>query len=85
MAGILQAIQPGLAEVHGAVVFVHDLAGLQLLAAQADHQGFATQVGVARQVAHRANRDIGIAGGDGHATAVAVGQGHDIVDVGVLG
>ncbi|MNH04406.1 hypothetical protein D3C79_637000 [compost metagenome] len=84
-AGVLQAVQPGVAEVHRGVVVVHHLAGLEFFTAQADDQRLATEVGVARQVAHGADRNIGIAGVDRHAAAVAVGDGHHVVDVGVLG
>ncbi|MCY1417904.1 hypothetical protein D9M71_334500 [compost metagenome] len=64
---------------------MHHLAGLQLFAAQADNQCLAAQVGVARQVAHGADRDVGVACVDGHAAAIAVGNGHHVIDVGVLG
>ena len=85
MAGILQAIQPRLAQVHGAVVVVHHLAGLELFTAQADHQGFAAQIGVARQVAHGADGNVGIRRRNRHAAAVAVGQRHHVIDMRVLG
>ncbi|MNO69093.1 hypothetical protein D3C76_599420 [compost metagenome] len=84
-AGILQAVQPRVTEVYRRIVVMHDLAGLQFFAAQADDQRFATKVGVARQVAHGADRDVGIAGIDRHAAAVAVGDGDHVIDVGVLG
>ena len=84
-AGVLQAVQPRLAQVYRRVVVVHHLAGLQLFTAEADDQRLATQVGVARQVAHGADRNVGIAGVDGHATAITMGDGHHVIDVGVLG
>ena len=57
--------------------------GLQLLAAQADHQHLAAEVGVQRQVAHRADRDDRVGCVDRHAAAVAVLQRDHAVDVGV--
>ena len=64
---------------------MHDLPGLQFLATQADHQRLAPQVRVARQIAHRANRDVRVGGGDRHAAAVTVGQCDHVIDVRVLG
>ncbi|MNH19042.1 hypothetical protein D3C79_787660 [compost metagenome] len=84
-AGILQAVQPWVAEVHRGVVVVHHLAGLQFFTAQADHQCLAAKVGVARQVAHGADRDVSVAGVDCHTAAVAVGNGYHVIDVGVFG
>ena len=82
---ILQAVQPRLAQIHRAVALVHHLPGLQFLAAQADDQGFATQVRVARQIAYGADRDVRVSGSDRHPAAVAVGERHHVIDVRVLG
>src|SRR5690606_7076359 len=85
-AGVLQAEQPVLL-VHavGELIAIHQLVGLQLLAAQADHQRLAAEIGVATDVVQGANRHHGVRRVDRHAAAVAVRQRHHIVDVGVPG
>ena len=55
--------------------------GLQLLAAQAHHHHLAAEVRVERDVAQRADRDLGAGGVDGHAAAIGVLQADDVVDV----
>ncbi|MDR6356217.1 hypothetical protein Q3H58_002888 [Pseudomonas psychrotolerans] len=81
---ILQAEQPGFFILPGGeVVARHQLAGLQLLAAQTDHQRLAAEVGVAADVVQGADRNHRIGCIDGHAATVAVGQRHHVVDVGI--
>ena len=55
--------------------------GLKFLAAQTDDHHLAAKVGVERDVAQGANRNDGIRGINRHATAVAVLQANDIVDI----
>ena len=60
---------------------VEQARGLQLLAAQADHQRLAAEVRVAADVPQGADGDRGAGRVDGHAAAVGVRQGHHAVDV----
>src|SRR6185436_17477136 len=57
--------------------------GLEFFAAQADHQGSATQVGMQANVAQRLDGDLRAGSVDSHAAPIGVGNGDNIIDVAV--
>ena len=59
--------------------------GLEFFAAEADDHGRAAEVGVEAEVAEGADGNLGAGCVDGDAAAVGVGEGDDVVDVGVAG
>nr|GEU28088.1 hypothetical protein [Tanacetum cinerariifolium] len=90
-AHVLAVLQAHQRRIGAAFVLDRDRAlgeqarGLQLLATEADHHGLAAEVGVERDVAHGADRDLGARRIDRHAATIGVLEADHVVDVGVLG
>ena len=70
---------------HGVTPTLGEPFGHQLLAAQANHQHFAAEIGIARQALQGADRHHRLRRVDGHAAAIGMGQHHDVIYVGIFG